>query len=151
MVEEKTIKEENIAVISNKGSLETAKLLFARLSGWIESNELETTGDPFMIFYKLPENVGPEEIVYDVGYPISEKINGSDSVNTATMVEHTVLSENHNGTRDTIQETYKKIAQYSMDNNYDIIGSPKEIYHKGFLENTDDKIIEVQFPVIKMD
>ena len=31
MVEEKTIKEENIAVISNKGSLETAKLLFARL------------------------------------------------------------------------------------------------------------------------
>jgi effector-binding domain-containing protein len=37
-----------------------------------------------------------------------------------------------------------------VDNNYDIIGSPKEVYIKGFLEKTDDKLTEIQLPVIKM-
>ncbi len=50
-IKEKTIEDLNIAVISNKGSLETAKILFAKLSGWIESEEGEIVGNPFLLFY----------------------------------------------------------------------------------------------------
>ena len=49
--EEKTIDDQFIAVISNKGTLEAAEVLFAKLAGWLEEEEVETAGDPFMIFY----------------------------------------------------------------------------------------------------
>ncbi len=149
-IKEKTVEDLNIAVISNKGSLETAKILFAKLSGWIETEEGEVSGDPFMIFYKLPEDINDEELLYDVGMPTTELMTGNDLVNTAVMIEHKVLYAVHQGKRDNIINTYRAIAQYADENNYDIIGSPKEVYIKGFLDNDDDKLTEVQLPVIKM-
>ena len=149
-IKEKTVEDLNIAVISNKGSLETAKILFAKLSGWIETEEGEVSGDPFMIFYKLPEDINDEELLYDVGMPTTELMTGNDLVNTAVMIEHKVLYGVHQGKRDNIINTYRAIAQYADENNYDIIGSPKEVYIKGFLDNDDDKLTEVQLPVIKM-
>lgn len=149
-IKEKTIEDLNIAVISNKGSLETAKILFAKLSGWIESEEGEMVGNPFMIFYKLPENVKDEELLYDVGMPTKDLMTGNDLVNTAVMIEHKVLYAVHKGKREDIIKTYRAIANYADENNYDIIGSPKEVYIKGFLEDNDEKLTEVQLPVIKM-
>lgn len=148
--EEKTIDDQFIAVISNKGTLEAAEVLFAKLAGWLEEEEVETAGDPFMIFYKLPENTEPDKVVYDVGVPIKELVKGNDLINTANMISHKVLTTIHKGGREHIKETYTALAQYAVDNNYDIIGSPKEVYIKGFLEKTDDKLIEIQLPVIKM-
>ena len=51
-----------------------------------------------------------------------------------------------------IQETYNIMAEYSIENKYDIIGSPKEIYIKNKYEvdNEDDMVTEIQLPVIKM-
>ncbi|WP_295722483.1 GyrI-like domain-containing protein [uncultured Methanobrevibacter sp.] len=149
-IKEKTIEDLNIAVISNKGSLEAAKILFAKLSGWIESGEGEVAGNPFMIFYKLPEDIGDSELLYDVGMPTSELMTGDDLVNTAVMIEHKVLSAVHEGKRDNIINTYRAIAKYADENNYDIIGSPKEVFINGFLENNNEKLTEVQLPVIKM-
>lgn len=149
-IKEKTIEDLNIAVISNKGSLESAKILFAKLSGWIETEDGEVAGNPFMIFYKLPEDIEDQELLYDVGMPTRELMTGNDLVNTAVMIEHKVLSAVHKGKRDDIINTYRAIAKYADENNYDIIGSPKEVFLKGFLENNDEKLTEVQLPVIKM-
>ena len=148
--EEKPIDDQFIAVISNKGTLEAAEVLFAKLAGGLEEEEVETAGDPFMIFYKLPENTDPDKVVYDVGVPIKELVKGNDLINTANMIGHKVLTTIHKGGRENIKETYTALAQYAVDNNYDIIGSPKEVYLKGFLEKTDDKLTEIQLPVIKM-
>ena len=44
------------------------------------------------------------------------------------------------------------MAEYSIENKYDIIGSPKEVYIKKYFEvdNEEDIITEIQLPVIKM-
>ena len=53
---------------------------------------------------------------------------------------------------DNIQESYNTMAEYSIENKYDIIGSPKEVYIKNKYEvdNEDEMITEIQLPVIKM-
>ena len=108
--EEKTIDDQFIAVISNKGTLEAAEVLFAKLAGWLEEEEVETAGDPFMIFYKLPENTEPDKVVYDVGVPIKELVKGNDLINTANMIGHKVLTTIHKGGREHIKETYTALA-----------------------------------------
>ena len=49
-------------------------------------------------------------------------------------------------------EAWITLAEYSIENKYDIIGSPKEVYikNKFEVENEEDMITEIQLPVIKM-
>ena len=73
-------------------------------------------------------------------------------IRIVTLIEHKVLSGIHNGSLDNIQESYNIMAEYSIENKYDIIGSPKEIYIKNKYEvdNEEDLVTEIQLPVIKM-
>ncbi len=76
----------------------------------------------------------------------------NDLIRVVDLFEHEVLSALHKGSTDNILETYEKVVEYSQENNYDIIGSPKEILHKS-LYNCDDEseyITEIQLPIIKM-
>ena len=100
--------------------------------------------------YSFKEN----EVVYDLGIPINPELDPDETENIriVTLIEHTVLSGMHYGSLDNIQETYNIMAEYSIENKYDIIGSPKEIYikNKFEVENEDDMVTEIQLPVIKM-
>jgi effector-binding domain-containing protein len=43
------------------------------------------------------------------------------------------------------------MAEYSIKNKYDVIGSPKEIYFNSPHEVAEEELLtEIQFPVIKM-
>ena len=130
------------------------EVLVGKLSGWIEVEEIETAGKLFAIFYNNPRTVKENEVVYDVGIPINPELDPDETeeIRIVTLIEHKVLSGIHNGSLDDIQETYNTMAEYSIENKYDIIGSPKEIYIKNRyeVENEDEMVTEIQLPVIKM-
>ena len=131
-IKEKKIKDQKVAIMNYKGSLNDMEVLISKLSGWVEVEEVKTTGSLFAIFYNNPRTVKEDEVVYDVGIPISleEDVDATEEIRIELLIEHTVLSAIHNGSLDNIQETYNTMAEYSIENNYDIIGSPKEIYIK---------------------
>ena len=137
-----------------KGSLNDMEVLIGKLSGWVEVEEIETIGDLFAIFYNNPRTVKEDEVVYDVGIPINPELDPDETeeIRVVNIIEHKVLSGIHNGSLDNIQETYNTMAEYSIENKYDIIGSPKEVYikNKFEVENEEDMITEIQLPVIKM-
>ncbi len=153
-IKEKKIKDQKVAIMNYKGSLNDMEVLISKLSGWVEVEEVKTTGSLFAIFYNNPRTVKEDEVVYDVGIPISleEDVDATEEIRIELLIEHTVLSAIHNGSLDNIQETYNTMAEYSIENKYDIIGSPKEIYikNKYEVENEDEMITEIQLPVIKM-
>lgn len=153
-IKEKKIKDQKVAIMNYKGSLNDMEVLISKLSGWVEVEEVKTTGSLFAIFYNNPRTVKEDEVVYDVGIPISleEDVDATEEIRIELLIEHTVLSAVHNGSLDNIQETYNTMAEYSIENKYDIIGSPKEIYikNKYEVENEDEMITEIQLPVIKM-
>jgi len=68
------------------------------------------------------------------------------------MVEHKMLCGIHEGPTDNILDTYEKLVEVSQANNYDIIGSPKEVLVKSFHNCDDEKefITEIQLPIIEM-
>lgn len=150
-IEEKTVEEQKLAVISHKGSMKDVEVLISQLFGWMEINEVESNGDLFAIYYTLPQNVEDNEIVYDIGIPVKGEPTGNDLIKVVDMLEHKVLSTIHKGSYSTIRRTYDRLVEYSIDNKYDIIGSPKEIYLNSPYDVIEDKLLtEIQFPVIKM-
>ena len=151
---EKTIKDQKVAIMNYKGSLNDMEVLIGKLTGWVEVEEIETIGNLFAIFYNNPRTAKENEVVYDVGIPIDPDLDPDETeeIRIVNIIEHKVLSGIHKGSLDNIQETYNIMAEYSIENKYDIIGSPKEVYikNKFEVENEDDMITEIQLPVIKM-
>ena len=51
-----------------------------------------------------------------------------------------------------IMESYEKMIEYAAMNNYDVIGSPKEVLIKSKFnaEEGEEYITEIQLPIIKM-
>ena len=68
------------------------------------------------------------------------------------MIEHKVLSGKHFGPTENIMDTYAKLVEVAQENNYDIIGSPKEVLIKSFYNCDDEKefVTEIQLPIIEM-
>ena len=150
-IEDKTIEVQKLAVISHKGSMEDMEVLISQLFGWIEINEVEINGDLFAIYYTLPDKVPENEVVYDVGIPIKGEPTGNDLIKVVDMLEHNVLSTIHKGSYKDIRKSYDALVEYSLDNNYDIIGSPKEIYMNSPYDVSEEELLtEIQFPIIKM-
>ena len=151
---EKTIEDQKVAIMNYKGSLKDMEVLIGKLSGWIEVEEIETVGNLFAIFYNNPRTAKENEVVYDVGIPINPELDPDETeiIRIVNIIEHKVLSGIHNGSLDNIQDTYNIMAEYSIENKYDIIGSPKEVYIKNKYEvdNEEDMVTEIQLPVIKM-
>ena len=50
-IEDKIVPDQMIAVIKHKGPLSDIGVLTARLLGWVETEEIETAGDVFAIYY----------------------------------------------------------------------------------------------------
>ena len=151
---EKTIEDQKVAIMNYKGSLQDMEVLIGKLSGWVEVEEIETVGNLFAIFYNNPRTAKENEVVYDVGIPINPELDPDETeiIRIVNIIEHKVLSGIHNGSLDNIQDTYNIMAEYSIENKYDIIGSPKEVYIKNKYEvdNEEDMVTEIQLPVIKM-
>lgn len=151
---EKTIEDQKVAIMNYKGSLKDMEVLIGKLSGWVEVEEIETVGNLFAIFYNNPRTAKENEVVYDVGIPINPELDPDETeiIRIVNIIEHKVLSGIHKGSLDNIQDTYNIMAEYSIENKYDIIGSPKEVYIKNKYEvdNEEDMVTEIQLPVIKM-
>jgi effector-binding domain-containing protein len=76
----------------------------------------------------------------------------TDRIRVVDMIENKVLAGKHYGSTDNIMDTYAELVEISQKNNYDIIGSPKEVLIKNF-HNCDDEeefVTEIQLPIIEM-
>ena len=154
-IEEKIVPDQMIAVIKHKGPLSDIETLTAQLMGWVETEEIETAGDIFAIYYNnIKRFKDADDVVYDLGIPIADdqEIDDTPLLTVEKLIEHRVLSATHNGPLDNIRGIYEEIVDFADKNNYDIIGSPQENYVKSIydVENPDDMVTEIQLPVVKM-
>ena len=148
----KIIPDQKLAVINYKGSIGDLDILVSKLMGWVEAEEVEADGEPFIIYFSPRHEVNEGDAVYDVGIAIKEDADEKDIIRVVDMVEHKMLCGIHEGPTDNILDTYEKLVEVSQANNYDIIGSPKEVLVKSFHNCDDEKefITEIQLPIIEM-
>lgn len=152
-VEEKLVPEQQLAIINYKGSVDDINILLSQLIDWTDIKKINIAGPPFAIFYNQENSVrSPKDRVYDVGFPVDYKNElKEENMQVVNLIEHKVLSTIHKGSYDDIQDSYQKMIEFSIKNNYDIIGSPKEIYLEFDGEYREENTkIEIQFPIIHM-
>jgi effector-binding domain-containing protein len=150
--EVKVIPEQKLGVINCKTPIEDLEFFLSMLMGWIDAEEIETDGDPFIVYFSPRHEVGQGDVVYDVSIPIKGDADEEGRIRVVDMIENKVLSGMHFGSTDNIMDTYAQLVDVAQANHYDIIGSPKEVLIKGF-HNCDDEnefITEIQLPIIEM-
>ena len=150
--EVKVIPEQKLGVINYKGPITDLEILVSKLMGWVDAEEIEVDGEPFIVYFSPRHEVNEGDAVYDVSIVIKEDADEKDMIRVVNMVEHKVLSGIHEGPSDNILDTYAKLVDIAQENHYDIIGSPKEVLVKNFFNCDDEKeyVTEIQLPIIEM-
>ncbi|WP_407377572.1 GyrI-like domain-containing protein [Methanobrevibacter sp.] len=150
--EVKVIPEQKLAVINCKTPIEDLDIFLSILLDWVDTEDIVTDGDPFIVYFSPRHEVGQDDVVYDVSIPVKDDPDGTDRIRVVDMIENKVLAGVHYGSPDTILDTYEQLVEVAQKNHYDIIGSPKEVLIKG-IHNCDDEaefITEIQLPIIEM-
>ena len=150
--EVKVIPEQKLGVINCKTPIEDLGVFLSILMDWVDTEDIETDGDPFIVYFSPRHEVNQGDVVYDVSIPIKQDAEETDRIRVVDMIENKVLSGMHYGSTENIMDTYAVLVEVAQANNYDIIGSPKEVLIKNFYncEDKKDFITEIQLPIIEM-
>lgn len=150
--EVKVIPEQKLGVINCKTPIEDLAVFLSILMDWVDTEDIETDGDPFIVYFSPRHEVNQGDVVYDVSIPIKQDAEETDRIRVVDMIENKVLSGMHYGSTENIMDTYAVLVEVAQANNYDIIGSPKEVLIKNFYNCDDEKdfITEIQLPIIEM-
>ena len=150
--EVKVIPEQKLGVINCKTPIEDLGVFLSILMDWVDTEDIEPDGDPFIVYFSPRHEVNQGDVVYDVSIPIKQDAEETDRIRVVDMIENKVLSGMHYGSTENIMDTYAVLVEVAQANNYDIIGSPKEVLIKNFYNCDDEKdfITEIQLPIIEM-
>ena len=150
--EVKIIPDQKLGVINYKGPIADLEILVSKLMGWVDADEIEIEGEPFIVYFSPRHEVNDGDAVYDVSIAIKDDADEKDIIRVVDMIEHKVLAGKHFGSTENIMDTYAELVEIAQENHYDIIGSPKEVLVKNFYNCDDEKdyITEIQLPIIEM-
>lgn len=150
--EVKVIPEQKLGVINCKTPIGDLEVFLSMLMDWVDTEDIKTDGEPFIVYFSPRHEVNQGDVVYDVSIPLKQDAEETDRIRVVDMIENKVLAAKHFGPTDTIMDTYAGLVEVAQANNYDIIGSPKEVLIKGVYncDDENDYVTEIQLPIIEM-
>jgi effector-binding domain-containing protein len=150
-VQEKRIKDTQVAFMRYKGGYDKIPELIAEVVEWVTDKGLNMTGMIYGAYFNSPEDVPPEQLRYEIGASFEGSANDEGNVMIKIIPEHTVVATLHKGPYTEVGPVIRGLAEYADKNSYDIIGPVTEVYLNNPNENDPSELLtEVQFPVIKM-
>ena len=89
--EVKVIPDQKLAVINYKGPISDLDILISKLMGWVDAEDIEVDGEPFIVYFSPRHEVNQGEAVFDVSIAIKEDADEKDIIRVVDMLEHKVL------------------------------------------------------------
>ena len=74
--EVKVIPEQKLGVINCKTPIDDLGVFLSMLMGWVDAEEIETEGEPFIVYFSPRHEVNEGDVVYDVSIPIKDDAQG---------------------------------------------------------------------------
>ena len=90
--EVKVIPEQKLGVINCKTPIEDLGVFLSILMDWVDTEDIETDGDPFIVYFSPRHEVNQGDVVYDVSIPIKQDAEETDRIRVVDMIENKVLS-----------------------------------------------------------
>ena len=116
--EVKIIPDQKLGVINYKGPITDLEILVSKLMGWVDADEIETEGEPFIVYFSPRHEVNEGDAVYDVSIVIKEDADEKDIIRVVDMIEHKVLAGKHFGSTDNIMDTYAELVEGSFNKEF---------------------------------
>jgi len=148
----KRVESLTVAYASHKGPYEAIPEILQKVMGWIQEEKLQMAGPPMGVYYNDPEEVAPEDLLWEVQWPIvpKEAKEGKDEVKVKTTEPMEVAFTIHRGPYEQVGPTFNRLIKWIEENGYQIGGPAREIWlnDPNFVPPESLKT-EIQFPVVK--
>lgn len=148
----KRVESLTVAYVSHKGPYEALPEVFQKVMGWIQEERLQMAGPPMGVYYNDPGKVAPEELLWEVQWPIvpKEGKEGKGEVKVKTTEPMEVAFTLHRGPYDQVGITYDRLEKWIEENDYLISGPARSIYLNDPNSIPPESLkTEIQFPVVK--
>lgn len=150
-IEEKRIPEAKVAYIPYMGTYEKIPEHMQEVGQWVMEKGLEMAGMVYGTYFNSPEDVPEEKLQYEIGFSFKGEANPEGKVGIKEIPEHSVLAALHKGPYTEVGPVIHAIAEYSVENGYDVVGPVTEVYLNDPNEVPETELLtEVRFPVIKV-
>jgi DNA-binding transcriptional MerR regulator len=101
------------------------------------------------IWYTPVDTTTNEDV--EAAVPLKEPMLESERIKVHQLPQVEVASVVHQGRMKDFMQGYQALLSWIEENGYEIVGPFREVYHKFVGDRMDDVIIEIQFPVTKVD
>jgi effector-binding domain-containing protein len=144
-IEIRKIEPIRIAYIKYKGVISETNKIFPEV---FKSINGRVNGSPFFCYYKIDEKTKIADM--ELCVPTEETPNNK-GISVKTTPEIKALCTTHVGSYETLNNAYKEIEKYSIENNLILQPPFREVYIKGpgmfFKGNPKNYITEILFPL----
>ena len=107
--EVKVIPEQKLGVINCKTPIEDLGVFLSILMDWVDTEDIETDGDPFIVYFSPRHEVNQGDVVYDVSIPIKQDAEETDRIRVVDMIENKVLSGMHYGSTESFNQEFLQL------------------------------------------
>ncbi len=139
-----------VGAIEKEGPRAELEKTLEQLSQSLKEKKVKLAGTAMGLFHGDPKLFDPQKAHYEVCFPISGKIRGEGEVKGKELEKGAFACITHSGPVEKLPDTYNTLLKWIKENEYQIAGSTREIYHKGIGEaggSLQECLIELQFPV----
>ena len=150
-ITEKRIEKSKVAYIPYSGSYEKIPEHMQEVGQLIMKKNLKMTGTVYGTYFNSPEDVPEDKLQYEIGFSVEDEMPREDALGFKDIPEHTVLAATHKGPYTNVGPVIHAVAQYAVDNGYDIVGPITEVYlNDPSMVSEEELLTEVRLPVIKV-
>ena len=152
-----TVKETEpmtVAFVSMKGPYTQISEAFGKLYGWIGEKGYVPAGPPLGVYFNAPGQVPDDQLAWELRSPIAGDVAPIGPVEQGLGIKRLeavqVAATMHKGPFDQVGKIYEALSAWIMENGYEIVGLPEELYLSDPASTPPDELLtEVRFPVRK--
>lgn len=141
-----------VASMEKKGPREEMGKVFEQISQTLKEKKVKLAGTPMALLPEDAKEIDPQKAHFEVCLPISGKVKGGGEVKDKELEKGAFACMTHSGPLEKLPDSYQAILKWIEENGYRIVGSGREVHHKGMGESggqPNEYLIELQFPVRK--
>jgi len=114
--------------LAHKGPFTEIEKAIGQLIPTMENQRIFPTGPMLGVFYNSPEEVSPEELEWEIGFPVTPQAEPLTPLQKKVWDYPLVASATHVGAYEKTGETYLKIFEWIEANDYMQVGPLMEQY-----------------------
>lgn len=114
--------------LTHKGPYTEIENVIAQLMPTMQSQNIMPMGPMIGVYYNDPAQVAPEELEWEIGFPVAEQAMPQSPLEKKVWSFTTVAAAVHKGAYEETGQTYAKIFEWMEANGYEQVGPVLEKY-----------------------